>query len=120
MVLVIPTESNQGLDDKIAEHFGRCLTYTFLDKNGEIVKILDNNSQHMGGNDLPPEIMKKNNADILLCKGIGPRAISLCEELGIDVYVSQAETVKDIFKLWQDNKLTKAGLNDACDDHKKE
>jgi len=118
MKLVIPTNSKKGLDDEIAEHFGRCFTYTFLNEKGEVVEIIDNTSEHMGGTGLPPELMKKHGADILLCKGLGPRAINLCKELGIDVYVYQAKKVKDIFKLWRNNKLKKAGTEDACEQHK--
>jgi len=118
MKIVIPTNAKQGLNDKIAEHFGRCSTYTFLNKKGEVIEIIDNTSEHMGGIGLPPELMKKHGADVLLCKDLGPRAINLCKELGIDVYVHQAETVKDIFKLWQNKKLKKAGVEDTCEQHK--
>ncbi|MFC1701057.1 NifB/NifX family molybdenum-iron cluster-binding protein [Patescibacteria group bacterium] len=114
MKLVVPTNGKKGLDDKIAEHFGRCLTYTFLNQKGEVLEIIDNTSEHMGGTGLPPELMKKHGADILLCRGLGSRAIDLCKELGIDIYVYQAETVRDIFELWQNNKLEKAGAKDAC------
>jgi len=93
------------------------LTYTFLNEKGEVIEMIDNTSEHMGGIGLPPELMKKHGANILLCKGLGSKAISLCQELGIDVYVHQAETVKDIFDLWKDNKLEKAGLEDACKEH---
>ena len=117
MKIVIPTNSKKGLNNKIAEHFGRCLTYTFLNEKGEVIEMIDNTSEHMGGIGLPPELMKKHGANILLCKGLGSKAISLCQELGIDVYVHQAETVKDIFDLWKDNKLEKAGLEDACKEH---
>ena len=117
MKLVIPTNSKKGLDDQIANHFGRCSTYTFLNEKGEVIEMIDNTSEHMGGIGLPPELMKKHGANILLCKGLGSKAISLCQELGIDVYVHQAETVKDIFDLWKDNKLEKAGLEDACKEH---
>jgi len=118
MKIVVPTNTKKGLDDEIAEHFGRCLTYTFLNEKGEVLEIIDNTSEHMGGAGLPPELMKKHGADILLCKGLGPRAISLCKELGIDVYVYQVERVKDIFKLWQNNKLKKAGAEEVCEQHK--
>ncbi len=117
MKIVIPTNNKKGLNNKIAEHFGRCLTYTFLNEKGEVIEMIDNTSEHMGGIGLPPELMKKHGANILLCKGLGSKAISLCQELGIDVYVHQAETVKDIFDLWKDNKLEKAGLEDACKEH---
>ena len=118
MRIVIPTNSKKGLDDQIAEHFGRCLTYTFLNEKGEVLKIIDNTSKHMGGVGLPPELMKKHGAGVLLCGGLGSRAIDLCKELGIDVYVYQAKTVGDIFELWQNNKLKKAGAEDACEQHK--
>ena len=117
MKLVIPTNSRKGLEDQVAEHFGRCSTYTFLNEKGQVIEIIDNASEHSGGVGLPPELMKKHGADILLCRGIGPRAINLCKELGIDVYVYQADTVKDIFGLWQDNKIKKADLKDACEQH---
>jgi len=116
--IVIPTNNRKGLEDTVAEHFGRCLTYTFLNEKGEVVEIIDNTSEHMGGRGLPPELMKKHGADVLLCRDIGPRAINLCKELGIDVYVYKAETVKEIFKLWQNNKLKKAGAEDVCEGHK--
>src|SRR4030043_1132117 len=100
MKIVIPTNNKKGLDDKIADHFGRCPTYTFLNEKGEVVEIIDNVSEHGGGIGLPPELMKKHGADILLCKDLGPRALDLCNQLGIDVYVNQAETVKEFFEKW--------------------
>ncbi|OGZ33690.1 MAG: hypothetical protein A2174_00685 [Candidatus Portnoybacteria bacterium RBG_13_41_18] len=118
MKIVIPTNNKNGLDDKIAEHFGRCLTYTFLNEKGEIIEIIDNTSEHMGGKGLPPELMKNHGADILLCKDLGPRALNLCGELGIEVYVCQAETVKEIFERWKNNEIKKADLKDVCERHK--
>jgi predicted Fe-Mo cluster-binding NifX family protein len=118
MKLVIPTNNKKGLEDIVAEHFGRCLTYTFLNEKGEVVEIIDNISEHMGGIGLPPELMKKHGADILLCKDLGPRALDLCNQLGIDVYVNQVKTVKEIFEMWKNNKIKKAGTEDVCEEHK--
>ena len=118
MKIVIPTNNKKGLNDKIADHFGRCKTYTFLDKKGEVIEIIDNTSEHMGGMGLPPELMKKHGADILLCKDLGPRALILCKELGIEIYVRQAETVKEIFEMWKNDKIKKAGAEDVCEQHK--
>ena len=118
MKIVIPTEGKKGLEDNIAEHFGRCNTYTFLDEKGKVIEIIGNISEHMGGIELPPELMKQHGADVLLCRGLGPRALNLCEQLKIDVYVYQAETVKEIFDLWKNRKLKKAGFNDICEEHR--
>jgi predicted Fe-Mo cluster-binding NifX family protein len=118
MKIVIPTNNKKGLNDKIADHFGRCLTYTFIDEKGNLLEVIDNTSEHMGGVGLPPELMKKHGADILLCKDLGPRALNLCGELGIEVYVCQAETVREIFEMWKNNKIKKAGAEDVCEEHK--
>jgi predicted Fe-Mo cluster-binding NifX family protein len=114
MKIVIPTDNKKGLGDSVAQHFGRCKTYTFLDEDGKVIEIIENTSEHAGGTGLPPELMKKHGADILLCKDLGIRALKLCKELEIDVYVSDAETVKEIFELWKNNKLTKANTEDVC------
>ena len=116
--IVIPTNDKKGLNDKIADHFGRCLTYTFIDEKGNLLEVIGNTSEHMDGVGLPPELMKKHGADILLCKDLGPRALNLCRELGIEVYVCQAKTVKEIFELWKNNKIKKAGAEDVCKQHK--
>ena len=118
MKIVIPTDSKKGLEDTVAEHFGRCLTYTFLNEKGEVVEIIDNTSEDRGGKGLPPELIKKHGADVLLCNDLGPRALALCSQLGIDVYVNQAETVKEIFEMWKNNKIKKAGAGDICEQHK--
>jgi len=117
MKIVIPTNDKNGLENKIAEHFGRCNTYTFIDENGKVIETIPNTSEHMGGVGLPPELMKKHGANILLCRGLGSRALNLCAELGIEVYVCQAETVKEIFELWRNNKIKKADTDDACKEH---
>jgi len=118
MKIVIPTHNRKGLDDMVAEHFGRCKSYTFLDENGKVIEIIDNTSEHMGGSGLPPELMKKHGANILLCRELGPRALNLCKQLGIDVYVGHAETVREMFKLWKDGKIKKANFENICKEHK--
>ena len=103
MKIVIPTNNKKGLDDKIAGHFGRCLTYTFLNEKGEVVEIIDNTSEDRGGKGLPPELIKEHGADVLLCEDIGPKALILCKKLKIEVYIKKAKTVKEMFKMWKQN-----------------
>jgi len=118
MKIVIPTNDTRGLKDAVAEHFGRCNTYTLLDEKGKVIEIIDNTSGDMGGKGLPPELIKKHGANVLLCKDLGPRALALCRQLGIDVYVSQAKTVKEILELWKNNKIKKADFDNICQEHK--
>jgi predicted Fe-Mo cluster-binding NifX family protein len=118
MKIVVPTDGREGLEDKVAGHFGRCNTYTFLDEHGNVVEIIANTSEHMGGKGLPPELMKNHGAGVLLCRGLGPRALGLCGELGIEVYVCEAETVKEIFGMWKSGRIERAGSEDVCEEHR--
>jgi len=59
--------------------------------------------------------MVKYDADILFCEDLGPRASILCKELRIDVYVSHAETTRDILEAWKNSKIKKAGVKNVCE-----
>ena len=118
MKIAIPTNGMKGIDDEVADHFGRCPTYTILNERGEVVEIIQNTSEHMGGNGLPPELIKSRGATVLLCGEVGPRAIKLCADLGIDVYVCHEKTVRRIYDVWKSGKLRKAGIGDVCEEHK--
>jgi len=118
MKIIIPTNGSKGMEEDVALHFGRCRTYTILDGNGTLMETIDNTSEHMGGTGLPPELMKKHGAEVLLCRDLGPRAIILCNELGIEVFVGNAGTVKEMFGAWKAGSLKKAGIGDACESHR--
>jgi predicted Fe-Mo cluster-binding NifX family protein len=118
MKIAIPTSGEGGLNSKVAEHFGRCDTYTFLDENGSVVEVVENASRHRGGNLLPPEMIKEYGGDILLCKGIGYKAVDMFRKVGIEVYICEANTVAEIFGLWRDKKVKKAGSDNVCEGHK--
>ena len=117
MKVCIPTTGDKGLDEMVGEHFGRVPTYTIVDLENENVKVVPNTSHHMGGGGYPPEIMKKNDADVLICQGLGRRAISMFNELGIDVYIGAAGRVRDAVRMFRNGELQKAGLDSACGKH---
>ncbi|MBN1923165.1 MAG: NifB/NifX family molybdenum-iron cluster-binding protein [Nanoarchaeota archaeon] len=117
MLIIVPTNDRKGLSAEVAEHFGRCRTYTLINEQGNVIKVVDNTSEHMGGKGLPPEIMREHKAEVLLCRGLGLRALKLCSQFNIKVYVSQADNVKEVFNLWKSKKLSIAGCNDACKEH---
>lgn len=118
MKIAIPTDGRKGVEDTVAEHFGRCSTYTFLNEKGKILEIIENTTRHAGGLNLPPRLIKNHGADILLCRDLGPRALNLCRELGVKVYVFRAERVRDIFNLWERNQSKEASNRDVCEEHK--
>ena len=117
MKVCIPTNGNKGLDENVGEHFGRVPTYTIVDIENNEVTVVPNTSHHMGGRGYPPEIMKQHNADVLICCGLGRRAITMFNEFGIDVYVGAKGTVRDAIRMFREGALKKASFEDACGKH---
>lgn len=118
MKIAIPANKKEVNSD-IADHFGRCDLYLLFNEEGKMVEVIENSSEHGGGRGLPPELMKDNGVNVVLCKDIGPRAINLCEELGVEVYIDRnAKKIGDIILSWQKGNLKQAGKDDACQDHK--
>ena len=117
MKICIPTVGNNGLDDTIGEHFGRVPTYTIINLDNDEVKVIPNTSQHTGGIGYPPEIMAKEGVNVMVCRGLGRRAISMFEEFGIDVYIGATGTVKDAIEDFKQGRLQKASKSDACGRH---
>ena len=117
MKVCIPTNGEKGLDDFVGEHFGRVPTYTIVDLESESVKVVSNTSHHMGGDGYPPEIMVKEGVNVMICKGLGRRAISMFSEYGIDVYIGATGSVKNAIDAFKSGNLQKAGEGDACGMH---
>ncbi len=117
MKICIPTMGENGLNNHVGEHFGRVPTYTIVDLDTDEVKVIANTSEHMGGQGYPPEIMAKEGVNIMVCRGLGKRAITMFEELGIDVYIGAFGTVKDVIDDFKQGRLQKAGMSDACGQH---
>lgn len=117
MKVCIPTNSEKGLDDIVGEHFGRVPTYTIVDLEKNDVKVIPNTSNHMGGAKNPPEILVEHGVNVMICQGLGRRAIAMFCDFGIDVYIGASGTVKDAIEAYKKGVLQKAAEGDACQRH---
>ncbi|MFW6121851.1 MAG: NifB/NifX family molybdenum-iron cluster-binding protein [Petrotogales bacterium] len=117
MKICIPTMGNNGLDDVVGEHFGRVPTYTIVDIDTNNVQVIPNTSHHMGGHGDPPEIMAREGVNVMVCQGLGRRAISMFEGIGITVYIGASGTVRDVISAFKQEKLKKASESDGCGKH---
>ena len=117
MKICIPTMGKRGLDDSVGEHFGRVPTYTIVDLETDEVKVVPNVSHHMGGQGDPPEIMVREGVNVMVCQGLGRRAISMFEGFGITVYIGAIGTVRDAVAAFKQDMLQKATVDDACGEH---
>ncbi len=110
----MPSAGPGGLDDQVGEHFGRVPTYTIYDTETGQVEVLPNTSEHMGGVGLPAELLAQAGVEVVICAGLGRRAIDLLTQSGIEVCTGASGTVREAIQAWQEGKLPGA---DACQRH---
>jgi predicted Fe-Mo cluster-binding NifX family protein len=96
----------------------RAPSFTVVDTGTNVVKVLQNTSEHMGGTGKPPELMAAAGVEVMLCSGLGPRAIQMFEQYGIEVYVGASGTVRDAIQAWKTGSLREATDKDACRMHR--
>ncbi|MBS3816600.1 MAG: NifB/NifX family molybdenum-iron cluster-binding protein [Candidatus Thermoplasmatota archaeon] len=116
MKVAVPAMGESGYDENISDHFGRCKTFAIYDTEEEDLSFIPNNSKHMGGKGNPPELLAEENIDLMLCANLGRKAVSLFEELGIDVYCGAGGTIEDALDSWDDDQLREASVSDACEE----
>ena len=117
MKIGIPSMGQKGLDEMVGEHFGRVPTYTIVDLENDDVKVIENTSNHMGGEGYPPELLKREGVCTMVCRGLGRRAISLFQEMGIEVYIGAYGSVRETVEAFKQGKLQLATMGDGCQQH---
>lgn len=118
MKVCIPTMGNGGMEEAVSQHFGRAQTFTLVDIDAGDVQVLQNVSEHMGGNGLPTDALKDKGIQVMIVGGLGPKAVQNFAEQCVEVFVGATGTVKDAIEDWRDGVLTKASFDNACKEHK--
>ncbi len=105
------------MDEQVGEHFGRVPNYTMIDSETDEVQVIDNTSEHMGGTGYPAEILANAGVNVMICGGLGRRAIMMFEERGVMVYVGASGTVGNAYQMYKNGQLQAATDENACAQH---
>ncbi|MBU0762016.1 MAG: NifB/NifX family molybdenum-iron cluster-binding protein [Candidatus Altiarchaeota archaeon] len=118
MKICIPAEGKNGLDEKVSLHFGRAPAYALVDSETMECEFIVNKSEHFGGTGKPPEIIAESGAEVVLTSGMGPRAMQMLTEKGVEIYCGISGTVRDSVEAFKKGYLTLASSDLACKDHR--
>jgi predicted Fe-Mo cluster-binding NifX family protein len=118
MKICVPTNDIGGLEDQVNGHFGRAQTFTVVDTDTGEVGVIHNGGEHICGLGNAPQKVAQMRAQVVLCSGLGPKALTLLRSQRIEVYVGAKGTVKEAIDLWKAGKLRLATMDEACKDHK--
>jgi len=117
MKVSIPVMNRSGMSSTVGQHFGKVPAYAIMDTDSGELSFIDNTSEHLGGVGLPPELLAKAGVNVMLCAGLGPKAVDLLSSLGIQVYVGAKATVQETLDDYNAGKLQRADHQNACQEH---
>lgn len=109
MQIAIAAEDDKGMDGQVSMHFGRCRYYVIATvENGSVTssKIVEN--AHFG-NHQPgqmPVYIRDLGANVILAGGMGPRAVTMFHDFGIDVATGAVGNVGKVLDAYLKGDLT--------------
>jgi predicted Fe-Mo cluster-binding NifX family protein len=114
--IVIPVEDSNGLESKVASHFGQAPYFASIDLNGrgQIVetKIDPNTGEHLGGTGHPHETLLALKPTVIIACAMGPGGLHSFQNAGIMVLKAHGNTVNEVIANFKEGKL--APLTGGC------
>ncbi len=117
MKICVPVIEMNGLQSIVSPHFGRAAAFALVDDETLEVTALQNDGQHHGGNLTPSAIISQAGVDVVLCGGLGVKAVRLFEQEGIHVFNNAAGTVEEVLKAYKSGLLPEATDANSCQEH---
>jgi predicted Fe-Mo cluster-binding NifX family protein len=120
MNICIPTLDNNGLESAVSSHFGQALFFIIIDDGTNDIKTIKNTAKggHQGTAGLTPgQLIMEQEVNVVLCGGLGVRAVQMFEQAGIHVFNQASGTVADAMKAYKEGKLPEATDATACQKH---
>jgi Uncharacterized conserved protein len=101
-----------GLLSRISMHFGKTPYFTFIRlENGKIEEINVIESEYNGNSEAPVDLILSLKVDVVICKGLGEKAIFMLRCNGIEVTSGVSGRVKDVIGEWKTGVLHSADEN---------
>jgi len=111
MKIAIPTDSKKGIDDKVAEHFGRASNFLIYDTETESFEIFPN-PEVAGGKEFPPDFLYRQEVEAVIVFNLGAMAYKKFENYKIKMYKATQETIAANLQKFEDGKLQKLKKED--------
>ncbi|MBS7626507.1 NifB/NifX family molybdenum-iron cluster-binding protein [Candidatus Bathyarchaeota archaeon] len=118
--IIIPIERFEGEDSLISNHFGRAPEFALVEisENHSLrnISTLKNVGEHFGGHGSAERIISDLKPDIIIAKGMGPRALQIFQSMGLSVYTGDCLKIGEAIQAYFAGRLFK--LNEPCKEAK--
>ena len=117
MKIAIPSMDDRGLQAAVAGHFGQASFFTLVDPDTGEVSAQANSGHHPDGQRTPADLIAEAGAEVVLCSGLGRRAVHFFAAAGIEVFMGAEGTVQDAIEAYRQGQLPVATEAAACPGH---
>ena len=107
--IALACEDNEGLSGQISQHFGRCPYYLIVDVEGDEIKRTDSVDNPYYNNHVPgmvPQFINEQGANVMIAGGMGPRAIDMFGNLGIEVVTGAIGNVGNVLQAYLKGEIS--------------
>lgn len=116
--IALACDDDLGLEGQMSAHFGRCPYYSLVDvEDGDIIKteVVANPyyNQHQPG--VVPNFINTKGVHVMIAGGMGPRAIEMFNQFGIDVATGAMGKVENVVKAYLKGEIS--GVY-PCEEHR--
>ena len=106
------SSTGQDLNSQLSPIFGRCAFFIIVEiENNEIKnhKCIENKAvmQAGGAGIMAAQTIGNEKVNVVISNAIGPRAFDMLQQLGIEMYKAQGDTIKEAIDLFIQGKLSK-------------
>lgn len=111
MKIAVTVENNNGLESRVAHHFGHAPYFMLVDvENGEVktVQGVANPFLNRHAPGQVPSFIKEQHANVMLSGGMGGRAIQFFEQYGIKAVTGASGTVRQSLENYFGGQLKEA------------
>jgi predicted Fe-Mo cluster-binding NifX family protein len=117
--IALSANDKNGLDGEMSMHFGRCPAYLVAqvtdDNQIEKAEVVENPyfNRHEPGQ--VPAFIKSLEVDAIIAGGMGPKAINMFQDFGIDVVTGVGGNVGNVLQAYLAGKIS--GASGCAHDH---
>jgi len=115
MKIAIPSMDDSGLDAAISQHFGQAPFFTIVDTETEEVEAVASIGHQE--DKTPADTITEAGAHVVLCSGMGGRAIQVFAAAEIEVFMGAAGSVRKTLDAYRQGALSAASEDAACQGH---
>jgi predicted Fe-Mo cluster-binding NifX family protein len=118
MKICIPTMDGVGEESTPADHFGSAPYFTFADTEADAYESVPNQgANHVHGSCQPIRYLGDRKVDVVVCRGLGRRALSRLQEAGVEVFVTLEKNARESVKALEEGRLRLLDSEEACQGH---